>query len=283
MRLAVTGASGLVGRFVVAEALARGDAVTVLGRAPVAGADWLEYDLRAPPPSLEGIDALVHCAFLHVPGRYRGGEGDDPDGFRRANVEGTAALFEAARKAGVEAAVFLSSRAVYGPVAGPLTETAECRPDTLYGEVKLAGEQALAASGLRGASLRATGVYGAPGPGLAHKWEDLFAAFARGEEIAPRIGTEVHGRDLAAAVRLALERPGAAEVLNVSDLLLDRAELLALWAEVSGVAGRVPAASERAGYGEMDTGRLRARGWRPGGRGLLRETLEMWAASGEPG
>ena len=62
----------------------------------------------------DGVQYFVHAAFEHVEGRYRGGEGDDPEGFRRANVEGSARLFEAARAAGVKRCVFLSSRAVYG-------------------------------------------------------------------------------------------------------------------------------------------------------------------------
>ena len=47
-------------------------------------------------PDLAGIGAVVHCAFAHVPGRYRGGEGDDPEGFRRANLDGSLALIRAA-------------------------------------------------------------------------------------------------------------------------------------------------------------------------------------------
>ncbi len=285
MRLGVTGATGRVGRFVVADALAQGAEVTVLGRrrprAEVFGAPlaFRPFDLAGGAPGLEGLDAVVHCALLHAPGRYRGGEGDDPTGFRQANLGGLARLIEAARAAGIARVVFLSSRAVYGsqPPGARLFETTACRPDTLYGEVKRAGERMLAESGLAAVSLRATGVYGPAGPGLRHKWSDLFDAFARGEAVAPRVGSEVHGADLAAAVRLALTRlaPG---VYNVSDILLDRADLLALWAEVSGVEGIVPARADIA-FNEMECSRLRAAGWRPGGWALLRSTLEGVAAA----
>ncbi len=153
-----------------------------------------------------------------------------------------------------------------------LTEDTICTPDTLYGTVKLAGEAALARCHPAGISLRATGVYGPPAPGQRHKWADLFEAFAAGERLPPRIGTEVHGEDLATAVRLALTvaEPGP---LNVSDLCLDRRDMLALWSEVSGCAGHLPERSDSAAVNAMDTSRLRALGWRPGGMAKLHHTL----------
>ena len=288
MRLAVTGGTGLVGRFVVEEALAAGDAVTVLTRtapprgffsAPVAHRAW---DLSE-TPDLSGMDALVPCALAHVPGRYRGGEGDDPAGFRAANAGGLDRLIAAAHRAGVGRIVSLSSRAVYGPhePGTVLTEETPCRPDTLYGAVKLEGERALAAGPVPAVSLRATGIYGPPGPGQRHKWADLFDAFARGAPIPPRIGSEVHGADLAAAVRLALTRlaPGP---WCVSDILLDRAELLALWSEIAGLTGPVPPpVAEPARFTEMSAAKLRAAGWRPGGRARLAKTLAHIAAGRE--
>ena len=139
MRLAVTGATGLVGHFVVEEALCAGDQVVSLSRrAPQPGffsapVDHLPFDLTAAPPPLKGVDVLVHLAFLHTPGRYRGGEGDDPAGFCAANLDGTLRLFEAARAAGVPRVLFLSSRAVYGayPPGTRLSDDLVPHPDTL--------------------------------------------------------------------------------------------------------------------------------------------------------
>jgi nucleoside-diphosphate-sugar epimerase len=272
MRLAVTGGTGLVGRFIVEEALAAGDAVTVLSRKrPAPGAFSAAVEHRGftlgAAPELAGCDALVHAAFSHVPGRYRGGEGDDPDGFLAANLDGTRRLFDAARAAGVGRVVFLSSRAVYdgAPPGTRLTEDRALAPDSLYGRVKAEAEAALAASGLSGASLRATGVYGPAGPGQRHKWADLFADFLAGRPVAPRAGTELHGADLAAAVRLLLDRPGASGAFNASDILLDRHDLLALVAEITGCTHPLPARADSAQVSVMDTGRLEALGWRPGG------------------
>lgn len=276
MKVVVTGGGGLVGRFIVSGALERGAQVTVTGRRDPGlpgGVGFVRWALDADPPVLEGVDLLVHAAFAHLPGRYRGGEGDDPDGFRRLNVDGTARLFERARRDGVGRVVFLSSRAVYDglPPGVALAEGAEVRPDSLYGQVKLAGEAALAAS-CGGVSLRATGVYG-PGPG--HKWTGLFEDYLAGRPIAPARGTEVAGPDLTVAVFLPLSG-----VCNVTDLVLDRRDLLAGVQRLTGCLHPLPPASA-APVREMETARARAAGWRPGGMARLRELLPRMLPAGD--
>lgn len=273
MRLAITGGTGLVGRFLVDEALAAGDEVAILSRSPGSVDRHLRYTL-GDTPDLGGFDALIHCAFAHVPGLYRGGEGDDPQGFLRSNLDGTAALFEAAKSAGVPRVIFLSSRAVYDglPPGTPLTEDMATDPNSLYGRVKLQAEQVLADlcdDGFRGASLRATGVYG---PGAAHKWETFFQDFLSGKTPQPRRGTEVHGRDLAAAVRTLLEHPQKHGPFNVSDILLDRRDLLARVARLTGCDTPLPDAAQDE-VSAMRCDRLTSLGWQPGGYDLLDQSL----------
>lgn len=283
MKLAITGGTGLVGRFVVEEAIGTGDAVTVLSRNAPAGdffsapVGHLAYTLGDTPP-LDGFDAVVHCAFAHLPGHYRGGEGDDPQGFLRSNLDGTLALIEAAEKAGVARFVFLSSRAVYDGAApgSRLTEDMPCTPTTLYGQVKLQTEEALRHSGMASASLRATGVYGPAAPGRMHKWRDLFDDFASGRPVEPRVASEVHGADLAQAVRLVLAaRPAdlADGIFNVSDFELDRRDLLAIYGEATGYDGRLPPPADATGLSIMATDRIRSLGWRPRGHAGLRPAL----------
>lgn len=280
MHVLLSGASGSIGRFVLARLRDDGHEVTALGRRPVEGATgFWHHDLADEAPRLPQADALVHCAFQHVPGRFRGGEGDDPDGFRKANAGGTLRLFEAARDAGCASAVFLSSRAVYGDARRGeiLREGDPPAPDSLYGSVKLAGEEALRAlSGpaFQGIALRATGVYGLVPGTNSHKWAELFEAFSRGEAIAPRRASEVHGEDLAGAVALLLSRAAGGwtaapfEVFNVSDLVLEKRDLFRLFSQVHGLSGQLP---ERASDtpGIMDTDKLRALGWAPGGEDRL--------------
>jgi UDP-glucose 4-epimerase len=271
MRIALTGATGLVGQFIAAHLLREGHALVALGRQPSQhGGTCRPWRLGEPAP-LDGCDALVHAAFAHVPGRYRGGEGDDREGFLHRNLDGTLRLWEEAR--GLPT-VFLSSRAVYDglPPGTSLTEDLPLAPDGLYGQVKLAAEEALHAQG--GTSLRATGVYGPPARGQHHKWADLFDAFARGVPLPPACGAEVHGRDLARAVELLLgARPGP---YNCSDLLLDRRDLLRRWSRIAGVQGHLPERADRR-PNVMDCTRLRVLGWTPGGEDAFDDALHEMA------
>lgn len=252
MHVLVTGGRGLVGRFVTAALADAGHTVMHLGRGP----EDHPWDLADPAPRLPRADALVHLALAHLPGAYRGGEGDDPEGFRRLNLDGTRRLFDAAGPARI---VFLSSRAVYGDHrrGAILRESDTTEPDSLYGAVKHAAEQAL---GERGVSIRATGVYG----GRPHKWEGLFADYLAGRTLASRVATEIHGDDLAAALVLLL---GTAETgaFNASDLLLDRHELLTRLQRLTGCPHAPPPPFEGPAPGRMATCRLRLLGWRPGG------------------
>ncbi|MFB2553438.1 NAD-dependent epimerase/dehydratase family protein [Ensifer soli] len=289
-RVLVTGGTGFVGRFIVEDLLANGYAVTVACRTPPASGlfskpvAFLPMTLDADSDPIDLFSSayyLVHAALDHLPGRYRGGEGDDPAGFHARNLDGTARLFEAAKDAGVRRCVFLSSRAVYGPQSGDdaLAETMPCRPDTDYGRVKLQGErllQALCGHGFVTASLRVTGVYGAARPGQPHKWQELFDTYRAGRDVPVRIGTEVHGRDVAAAVRLMLAADPmrvSGESFNVADVVADTREILAPVKEETGCPHPLPEAARRAGARPVDTAKLRALGWQPGGRSLFDATL----------
>lgn len=277
MKIALAGASGLVGRFLLRGLVSKGHDVVALGQRPVDGAEWRDWRLGETAP-LKGCEALVHAAFSHLPGRYRGGEGDNPEGFIALNRDGSLQLFEEARAAGLGRLIFLSSRAVYGdyPPGTDLTEDLPPRPDTLYGDMKWTVEQglsALAGPGFATASLRATGIYG---PGPDHKWRGLFGAFLAGEAVAPRVATELHGDDLATAVALLLEAPEAAlepRSFNASGITLDRRDLLARVARIAGKGGTLPERADASCVSAMRCDRLLALGWQPRGTLGLDATL----------
>lgn len=281
MRILLTGATGYVGGFLAAEARRSGHRVICLSRqAPPDCAEWRPFDLAAPPVELPPADALIHAAFDHLPGRYRGGEGDDPEGFLRRNRDGSLALFDTAARAGIGRILFLSTRAVYGPYppGTRLSETLAPMPDTLYGRMKIEVERELvemARPGLVPVSLRATGVYGRHRPGSWHKWQDLFADFEASRPIAPRAGTEVHGLDLAQAVEILLaaaEGAVSAQAFNVSDVIVDRRDLLIRYAELKGMVRALPARATDL-PNAMDCGKLAALGWTPGGTARLERFL----------
>jgi UDP-glucose 4-epimerase len=293
MHVLLTGGTGQLGRFIADALLRSGHDLTFLGRTPPPDGQggFLQWDLSSDNVALPAADALVHCALEHVPGRYRGGEGDDPQGFWDRNAEGTQRLFIAAKAAGIGHCIFLSSRAVYTDNKRweVLTEAAEAKPEELYGIVKLAGEVALeqlSGDGMLGTALRVTGVYGIP-PGLTtHKWSDLFRNFEDGQLLPSRVATEVHGEDLAAAVETALARDPARtdafEVYNVSDLLLDRHDLLGLYAKARGLDIKLPHRADGP-VGVMECGKLKVLGWEPGGERRLEDFVREAAALKDAG
>ena len=276
MRVAVTGATGYVGRFVVDDLLAHGHTIRAWtrptsDRAGFGGPiDWCPGGLDQRGSELDlvrGTDALVHAAFEHVAGRYRGGEGDDSDAFLATNLEGSLRLIRAARREGAARVVFLSSRAVYGERLWdrPLDERHPVQPTTHYGAYKAAVEVALAgygrAEGWPAASLRATGVYGVGHRPARAKWAEVVRTSRAGTPPPPRAGTEVHGGDVAAAVRLLLEAPAdavAGEAFNLSDVVVSHRAVCRL----AGGALAPPAGLTR---GVMATDKLQALGWRPRG------------------
>lgn len=295
MHILLTGGTGQLGRFIADALLSSGHELTFLGRTPPPDGQggFLEWDLSSEDVALPPADALIHCALEHVPGRYRGGEGDDPQGFWDRNAEGTQKLFIAAKAAGIGHCVFLSSRAVYTDNKRweVLSETAETQPEELYGLVKLAGEVALeqlCGDGMSGTALRVTGVYGMPPGLLSHKWSGLFSTLEAGQPVPPRVGTEVHGEDLAAAVETVLARDHAKteafEIYNVSDLLLDRHDLLRLYAKARGLEFKLPHRADIP-LGVMDCGKLKVLGWTPGGErrleAFIREAAEFKEGAGQ--
>jgi UDP-glucose 4-epimerase len=164
MLLALTGATGFIGQYLLREMPKRGYRVRALLRRPAAvpvqTTSALIGDLanrQNMSIALEGVDALIHSSgFAH------GMSGAPEDDYRLLNTETTIDLARAAQRAGVRRFVFLSSiRAQCGPTADAvLTEAAPPRPTDAYGRSKLAAERGLAELDLDWVSLRAALVYG---------------------------------------------------------------------------------------------------------------------------
>jgi nucleoside-diphosphate-sugar epimerase len=201
MRLLVTGGSGFLGGFVLAEAARRGHDCVALARSASAarrvtarGAAPLEGDLD--DDALTGVfagarcDALVNLASL--------GFGHAPS------------IVAAAVGAGLGRAVFVSTTAV--------TTGLPARSKA----VRLAAEATVRSSGLAWTILRPTMIYGAPGD---RNMSRLLALLAMAGRAFPpggpplflpvpggggRLQQPVHVADVAAALLTAVERPGTA-------------------------------------------------------------------------
>ena len=299
MKVAVTGATGIVGRFVVARLHIEGAAIRALVR-PTSKRTGLPRETRyvvgdftdhgVVAELVDGVDAVVHCAYAHAPGRYRGGEADDRFSFWRTNLLAGVGLMERARLAGVKRLVLLSSRAVFGretTAADCVDEDTRAVPDTHYGALKLALEAHASAFSSADevcyASLRPTGVYGVTQPVENSKWFDLARAIERGTPLPPaRTGTEVHGVDVADAVWILLTASAkavAGRAFNCADLMVDTRDVMARLAQQLDRPAQLPEPARNRMRHPMRTTALRALGWQPGGEARLARTISELAES----
>jgi UDP-glucose 4-epimerase len=153
MKTLVTGGAGFIGSHLVERLLAADHEVIVLdnfvtGRqrnlahlADVRAVRVREVDVadpRALEPHFAGVDWVFHLAARAdiVPSI------EQPSAYHRANVDGTVAVLEAARAAGVQRFVYAASSSCYGlPDELPTPETAPIRPMYPYALTKAVGEQ----------------------------------------------------------------------------------------------------------------------------------------------
>ena len=163
--IALTGATGFIGRHLLRSLSQRGYRVRVLLRRPVevpeGASGAVVGDLARPINMAAALSDVV--AIVHSAGLAHAMSGAPEDDFRSSNTEATKRLAEAAHRAKIRRFVFLSSiRAQVGPTApGIVRETDAPAPTDPYGRSKLAAEQALAQAGLDWVALRPVLVYGA--------------------------------------------------------------------------------------------------------------------------
>ena len=162
--VALTGATGFIGQYLLKELPRRGYRLRVLLRRPTmlpAGcASAVIGDLSRPhnmAEALAEVDAVIHSAGV-APNM----SGLPDDDYRLLNAEATLAFARAAQRAKVKRFVFLSSiRAQSGPTATQaLTEDYEPAPTDAYGRSKLEAERGLADTNLDWVALRLALVYG---------------------------------------------------------------------------------------------------------------------------
>ncbi|WP_019831657.1 NAD-dependent epimerase/dehydratase family protein [Sphingomonas sp. PR090111-T3T-6A] len=160
--LAITGGTGFVGRHLIDAALAQGHLVRALTRSPRPprdGVQWIYGSLEKPlalTQLVAGADAVIHVAgTISAPDRA---------GFALGNVEGTLAMVNATRAAGIRRFVHVSSLAAREPKLSH------------YGWSKARSEIIVAASALDWTIVRPPAVFG---PGDREMLE-LFRAARRG-------------------------------------------------------------------------------------------------------
>ena len=153
-RILVTGGAGFIGSHLVERLLGDGHAVRVLDDFSTGRRENLAFarrvdeveviagDIRDPTAvraAMADVDGVFHeAALVSVPRSV-----ECPELSCAINAHGTARIFDAARRAGVQRVVYASSAAVYGDADGtPVGEGAPARPASPYGVDKLYTEQA---------------------------------------------------------------------------------------------------------------------------------------------
>lgn len=171
MRIAITGAGGLIGRSLVAALQKRGDAVLAFSRQPDSlAAVFTGVETAAWPPEsgFPDVDGIVHLIGESVAGRWTTTR---KAAIRASRVEGTRLLIEAIRTAGTRPAVLVSGSAVgyYGDRGEEaLTESAEAGKGFLCDVCRDWEDAAFEAEelGLRVAAVRTAAVLSGSGGAL---------------------------------------------------------------------------------------------------------------------
>ncbi|HEX4381624.1 MAG TPA: NAD-dependent epimerase/dehydratase family protein, partial [Myxococcales bacterium] len=250
MRALITGAQGLVGRYLTARILATFSDAHVLGlgrssslpgffthsitvhgkhqRAPVPPELAISGHYRYQQLSLlmtdrlrEVIERFEPDVVFHLASALHTATEHE---LFEANIGATASLMNALAK--TKALIVLgSSASVYGHSAAmPLSESQPCNPIDLYGITKLAAEQIVrvkaAQSGLRFVAARIFNVVG-PGQSESHVCARFAAQLAAGAAtltVGPLSTTRdfIDTRDVAAALRLLASRGESGGVYNVA-------------------------------------------------------------------
>jgi nucleoside-diphosphate-sugar epimerase len=235
VRVFLTGGTGLIGSHVAERLRRRGDEVLALAREESdtthlesLGCALVRGDVRDAPEdlarSMRSVDAVVHAAAL-VYAR------ESWPRVRAVNVEGTTHVLEAAALAAIPAAIHVSSVAVYGPIAGPITEETQTEtplaPTDLYARSKrdaeVAALGAIADGGPRLTMIRPSVVYG--------ERDRLFApriARVARMPVIPVVGSGtsavavVYAGNVAAAIERCLDRPPPDPAVRIFNLGVDR-------------------------------------------------------------
>jgi nucleoside-diphosphate-sugar epimerase len=297
MKIALTGATGFLGRYLVSRLVADGHRLTCWNRStsdighfptplPNGSVAWIEGSLgdkEAGRELVAGADAVIHAALDHPTGGFRGQEGD-LGRFLEANLMGSLALIELARTAGVDRFIFISSCAVHEKILAdrPLDETHPLWPTSHYGAYKAAIEAFVHSYGLGHGfpicALRPTGIYGLAYPVRMSKWYSLVQRILEGRPVeCHRGGKEVHAEDVARAVAILLAAdPGkiAGGTFNCYDRYVSEFDVAALVQKIVGKTSTIAGAASSP-RNQIVTTKLGALGMTYGGTPLLERTVQQ--------
>jgi nucleoside-diphosphate-sugar epimerase len=296
MRVAVTGATGFLGRYIVRELSARGHQLRCWCRSTsdLSGfgeaAESIEWqagalgDEAATRSLVSGVDAVVHAAVEWEGPRSRGSASHGvANVFHGVNLTGSLLLFREALAAAVPRFIFISTCAVHDVILGDrrLDEAHPLWPTSHYGAHKAALEKFVHSYGLGNGwaicALRPTGIYGVAHPVEKSRWFELVGRVMHGEAISSgRGGKEVHAHDVARAVELLLLADGktvAGQAFNCYDVYVSDEQVARIAKDLTGSNSAISSLNSGPKH-QIDTQKIGKLGMTFGGEALLRRTVE---------
>jgi nucleoside-diphosphate-sugar epimerase len=247
--IAITGATGFLGSYLVDGLLARGARVIAVVRNPtkaqslrergceIRRADLAETD--ALTSAFQGADAVISNAAVIAFTK--------PAETRRANIQGTSNVFEAIARAKVKRAIAVSSTSAYPSSMFRSDERTPLRRGDgtgwldAYGESKAAGERIAwriaESNAIALTTFRPCGITAPNDPLLMTALEQLCKLPIAPLPVLTTIGV-VHAADVADAIALALEKPAvsAGKAYNLQGVTTSLWQLCAAWKRAGGRA-----------------------------------------------
>lgn len=288
MRIALTGATGLVGRRCIERFRNDGHTIRAWFRgqnAPaVEGVDWVPGELDDPAAAtriVQGCDAVVHTALSRHDASFMA-EPQDPVAYFQTNVVGSLRLFEAAKIANVARFVFISSGAVHEKVAEDLSlnEQHPLWPASLYGSSKASVETLVHAYGLSGklnaATLRPVSIVGLDNPVSKSKWYSLVQGVVNSEAVDVSGGSKVvYVDELVSAIDAVLnsDHPIAGETFNVCSGFVSHHQIATVTKQVSGSTSELVGEPKSPGR-RMETDKLQRLGVKLGSEDWLEQHVK---------
>ncbi|MCH2202765.1 MAG: NAD(P)-dependent oxidoreductase [Fuerstiella sp.] len=291
MKVAITGATGFLGHYIVRRMQAGGNDCRCWYRSKDRcyqtdygpGVEWIHGELGnidACEELIDGCDAVVHSGLHRSGSGFRGGEGDVQE-FVRRNVLGSIQLIETARRRKIGRFVYISTCAVHEKILDdrPLDETHPLWMTTHYGAHKAAVEQFVHSYGFGAGypvcALRPTGIYGLHHQPQQSKWFQLVRQIVHGDLVnCERGGKEVHAGDVAEAVDILLHADSiAGEVYSCYDRYVSELEVARIARDICGskseILGDMPTPKH-----QIVSDKIQELGMRFGGDQRLKQTIK---------
>lgn len=199
MRILVTGAEGQLGRSIRQAAIGLADDYIFTD---VEELDITDHQQALNYVTENKIDIIINCAAYTDVERA---ESEEPKA-HLLNATAVGYLAEAA-KANDALLIHISTDYVFmGGCCGVLTEESHPQPINAYGRTKLAGEEAIKASGCHYIIIRTAWLYSEFGKNFCKTMMNLTATRPQLKVVFDQVGTPTYALDLAKAITLVIEK-----------------------------------------------------------------------------